>query len=69
MAKIRHQFMNTAPEWTKTLHYRIINDEYACRIYQNNLELANQKMPHFLYQLLLESVKNHINSPSEVMLT
>ncbi|MDY7006710.1 MAG: Imm30 family immunity protein [Cyanobacteriota bacterium] len=63
------QLMNAAPEWAKIIHYRIINDESACKIYQNSLELANQKTPHFLYQLLLESVKNHLNSPSEVMLT
>lgn len=67
--KLIPQLMNTAPEWTKTIHYRIINDESACKVYQNSLELANQKTPHFLYQLLLESVKNHINSSSEVMLT
>ncbi|NEQ35778.1 MAG: hypothetical protein F6K40_05560 [Okeania sp. SIO3I5] len=63
------QLMITASEWTKIIHYRIINDESACKLYQNSLELANQKTPHFLYQLLLESVKNHLNSPSEVMLT
>ncbi|MEC4882861.1 MAG: Imm30 family immunity protein [Scytonema sp. PMC 1070.18] len=63
------QLMITAPEWTKIIHYRIINDESACKLYQNSLELANQKTPHFLYQLLLESVKNHLNSSSEVMLT
>ena len=63
------QLMSTAPEWAKIIHYRIINDESACKIYQNSLELANQKTPHFLYQLLLESVKNHLNLPSEVMLT
>ena len=63
------QLMINAPEWTKILHYRIINDESACKVYQNSLELANQKTPHFLYQLLQERVKNHLNSPSEVMLT
>ncbi|ODV36793.1 hypothetical protein BFG60_3640 [Microcystis aeruginosa NIES-98] len=63
------QLMITAPEWTKIIHYRIINDESAVKIYQNSLELANQKTPHFLYQLLLESVKNQINSSSEVILT
>lgn len=63
------QLMITAPEWTKIIHYRIINDESACKVYQNSLELANQKTPNFLYQLLLESVKNHLNSPSEVILT
>ena len=63
------QLMITAPEWAKIIHYRIINDESACKVYQNSVELANQKKPHFLYQLLLESVNNHLNSPSEVMLT
>ena len=63
------QLMITAPEWTKIIHYRMINDESAVKIYQNSLELANQKTPHFLYQLLLESVKNQINSSSEVILT
>jgi hypothetical protein len=55
------QLMITAPEWTKIIHYRIMNDESACKLYHNSLELANQKTPHFLYQLLLESVKNHLN--------
>ena len=63
------QLMITAPEWTKIIHYRIMNDESACKLYHNTLELANQKTPHFLYQLLLESVKNQINSSSEVILT
>lgn len=63
------QLIITAPEWTKTIHDRMINDESACKLYQNSLELANQKTPHFLYQLLLESVKNHLYSSSEVMLT
>ena len=63
------QLMITAPEWTKIIHYRMINDESAVKIYQNSLELANQKTPHFLHQLLLESVKNQINSSSEVILT
>ena len=56
------QLMITAPEWTKIIHYRIINDELACKIYQESLALANEKTPHFLYQLLNESVNNHINS-------
>jgi hypothetical protein len=63
------KLMITAPEWTKIIHYRIVNDESACKLYRNCLELANQNTPHFLYQLLLESVKNHLNSSSEVMLT
>ncbi len=58
------QLMITAPEWKKIIHYRIINDESGCKLYQNSLELANQKKPHFLYKLLLESVKNHLNSSS-----
>ncbi len=61
--------MTTAPEWTKIIHYRIINHESTCKLYQNSLELVNQKTPHFLYQLLLESVKNHLNSTSEIVLT
>ncbi|MEB3339651.1 Imm30 family immunity protein [Okeania sp.] len=63
------QLMITAPEWTKIIHYRIINDESTGKVYQNSLELVNQKTPHFLYQLLLESVKNHLNLPSGVVLT
>ncbi|MGD1807752.1 Imm30 family immunity protein [Dapis sp. BLCC M126] len=63
------QLMNAAPEWTKIIHYRIINDESAGKFYQNSLELANQNKPHFLYQFLLESVKNNLNSSPEVILT
>lgn len=37
------QLMITAPEWTKIIHYRMINDESAVKIYQNSLELANTK--------------------------
>ncbi|NER07787.1 MAG: hypothetical protein F6K17_37100, partial [Okeania sp. SIO3C4] len=32
------QLMNTAPEWAKIIHYRIINDESACKLYQHSLE-------------------------------
>ena len=60
------QLMITAPEWTKIIHYRIINDELACKIYQDSLESANKSTPHFLYQLLNESVKSHINSQQEL---
>ncbi len=61
------QLMITAPEWTQIIHYRIINDESACKIYQNSLKLANENTPHFFYQLLEESVKNHINSQQELV--
>lgn len=63
------QLMITAPEWTKIIHYRIINDELACKVYQQSLELANEKTPHFLYQLLNESVKNYINSKQIVSIS
>ncbi len=61
------QLMITAPEWTQIIHYRIINNESACKIYQNSLKLSNQVKPHFLYRLLEESVKNQINSRKELV--
>ena len=61
------QLMIVAPEWTKIIHYRIINDEFACKVYQESLKLANQNTPHFLYQLLEENVKNNKNSQQQLV--
>lgn len=55
------QLMITAPEWTKIIHNRILNDVSACRVYLQGLQLVNCKTPHhFIYDLLEESVINQI---------
>ena len=61
------QLMIVAPEWTKIIHYRIINDESACKVYQESLKLANQNTPNFLYQLLEENVKNNKKSQPQLV--
>jgi hypothetical protein len=56
------QLMITAPEWTRIIHSRILNDVSACGVYRHGLELINRKNPHhFIYDLLEESVINQIN--------
>lgn len=56
------QLMITAPEWTRILHNRILNDESACKIYYSLLHSLNSKKPHFLYHLLEESVINKLKT-------
>jgi hypothetical protein len=56
------QLMLSAPEWTRILHNRILNDESACEVYQKLLHLINSQKPHFLYYLLEESVRNHLKN-------
>jgi hypothetical protein len=54
------QLMITAPEWTRIIHNRILNDVSACEVYCHGLELINRKnLHHFIYDLLEESVINH----------
>ncbi|BAY05796.1 hypothetical protein NIES19_50730 [Anabaena cylindrica PCC 7122] len=56
------QLMITAPEWTRIIHNRILNDVSACGVYRHGLELIKRKNPHhFIYDLLEESVINQIN--------
>jgi len=56
------QLMITAPEWTRIIHSRILNDVSACGVYCHGLELIKRKNPHhFIYDLLEESVINQIN--------
>jgi hypothetical protein len=66
------QLILSAPEWTRILHERILNDESACQVYQKLLHSINSQKPHFLYYLLEESVMNHFkkteNELNSVML-
>ena len=56
------QLMITAPEWTRIIHSRILNDVSACGVYCHGLELIKRKNSHhFIYDLLEESVINRIN--------
>jgi hypothetical protein len=62
------QLMIAAPEWTRILHDRILNDESAGQVYQKLLHSINSQKPNFLYYLLEESVRNHIkNEPSDAL--
>ncbi|MBN3947428.1 MAG: hypothetical protein HWQ38_13545 [Nostoc sp. NMS7] len=58
--KVVPQLMINAPEWTKIIHDRILNDDSACQVYQKVLHSANLNTPHFLYHLLEESIVNKL---------
>ncbi len=47
-----------APDWTKTLHYRILNDDSARAVYKELLHSANPESREIVYQLLKEIVTN-----------
>ncbi|NEP44093.1 MAG: hypothetical protein F6K35_34655 [Okeania sp. SIO2H7] len=59
--KVIPQLATIAPEWTKILHNRILNDETACNAYLKILRSLNSEKPHFLYYLLEESAANNLN--------
>ncbi|MCC5631430.1 immunity 30 family protein [Nostoc sphaeroides CHAB 2801] len=50
--KVVPQLMIDAPEWTRIIHDRILNDDSACQVYQKFLHSANLNTPHFIYHLL-----------------
>ncbi|MFN6519295.1 MAG: Imm30 family immunity protein [Nostoc sp. CreGUA01] len=58
--KVVPQLMLDAPEWTRIIHDRILNDDSACHVYQKLLHSANLNTPHFLYHLLEESIANKL---------
>lgn len=58
--KVVPQLMINAPEWTKIIHDRILNDDSACQVYQKVLHSANLNTPHFIYHLLEESILNKL---------
>lgn len=62
------QLMINAPEWTRILHDRILNDKLACQIYHKLLHYYNSQKNHFIYYLLQESVANHLKTESNNML-
>ena len=49
------QLIAAAPDWTRILHTRILNDEVACRCYREKLHSMNASSPHFIRQLLEEN--------------
>lgn len=61
------QLMINAPEWTRILHDRILNDKLACQVYQKLLHYHNSQKPHFLYYLLEVSIANHLKTESNNM--
>ncbi|HYW22422.1 MAG TPA: Imm30 family immunity protein [Nodularia sp. (in: cyanobacteria)] len=60
LVKVVPQLMITAPEWTRIIHNRILNDQVACHAYEELLHSANLTTPHFLYHLLEESIVNKL---------
>jgi len=60
--KVVPQLMSDAPEWTRIIHDRILNDDLACQVYQKILHLANLNTPHFLYDFLEESIINKLKN-------
>jgi hypothetical protein len=58
--KVVPQLMINAPEWTRIIHDRILNDDSACKVYNQLLHSANLNTPHFLYHLLEESIVNKL---------
>lgn len=54
------QLIIAAPEWTGSLHNRILNDESACRLYQEILHSVNSRNPNFFRQLLEDSATNQL---------
>ncbi|MEH2003388.1 MAG: Imm30 family immunity protein [Nostoc sp.] len=58
--KVVPQLMINAPEWTKIIHDRILNDDSPCQVYQKLLQSANLNTPHFFYHLLEESIVNKL---------
>ena len=61
------KLMITAPEWTRIIHSRILNDVSACQVYQNLLHSANLNTPHFIYHLLEESIINKLEIKESVL--
>jgi hypothetical protein len=55
------QLILIGSEWTKILHNRILNDDYACHLYRDILHSLNSKQPNFVRQLLEESASYHLN--------
>lgn len=55
------QLMLVASEWTRILHSRILNDDYACCLYRDILHSLNSQEPSFVRQLLEESASYHLN--------
>ncbi|MEH2292428.1 Imm30 family immunity protein [Nostoc sp.] len=58
--KVVPQLMINAPEWTRIIHDRILNDDSACQVYQKLLHSANLNTPRFLYHLLEENIVNKL---------
>ncbi|MEH1871586.1 Imm30 family immunity protein [Nostoc sp.] len=64
--KVVPQLMINAPEWTRIIHDRILNDDSACQVYQKLLHSANLNTPHFIYHLLEESIVNKLKKRCSV---
>lgn len=62
--KVIPQLIIDAPEWTRVLHERILNDKFARDTYQKLLQIFNKQQPHFIYYLLEESVESYLNKES-----
>lgn len=48
------QLIVTAPEWTKIIHYRILNDELTCALYKDMLNSVDSHTRNVVTELLEE---------------
>jgi hypothetical protein len=60
-ATLAPQLMLVGSEWTRILHNRILNGDYACCLYRDILHSLNSQEPNFVRQLLEESASYHFN--------
>lgn len=61
-----------APDWTKTLHYRILNDDPSRALYKELLHSSNSESREVVYQLLKEIAAHEsppLSSRAESVLT
>jgi hypothetical protein len=59
------QLMLVGSEWTRILHDRILNDDYASCLYRDILHSLNSQEPSFVRQLLEESASYHLNQQEQ----
>lgn len=48
-----------APNWTKLLHTRILNDTRAGQTYQEKLQVINDRHPHLIWKWLEDNATSH----------
>ena len=58
LVDVAPQLIVRAPDWTKILHYRILNDDPSRALYKEVLQSANSENREIAYQLLKEIAAN-----------